>query len=386
MKIIKTTIFDEFRTKNGLDISVKKMVYNDIIIYELICNRNDPKKACLYIHGGPNLSCLSYISDTKNGLYRSVEILLSSTNLIFVEQKIELNQEQFIKAADIDEKFGVLFHASRYCSVINLYKSEGYTLHIFAQSFGALILFKILPQLSSDSIESITLGSPYLGVKDENIFVKERRKKTMMLSSFFSAKYSNSITNIRKRIASFGDDTLWHKLSLYMSHPAYPPGIVEKKLEGLLTQLSNCTNSELNTFFTYESTDLINFLIGSKYFTPNSNIYLESKKAYEDNFDNDIADECYWLCKQWDDSIPKKYLSEAVEQKEDLYEIFLLWLHNNHHELKIYFDTSDSTIPIQYYIDEYLINIETSKYKLDIREGYGHWMGNYIHKDKKNEY
>lgn len=384
MKITNTTILEKFKTKNGLDISVKKKLFGDITIYELINKKNDPQQACLYIHGGPNLSCLSYISDTKNGLYRSVEILLSFTNLIFVEQKIELTYEQTLKVQcnNMDDQFGVLYHVSRYCSVINFYKSAGLTINVFAQSFGALILFKILSQLNSGSIESITLGSPYLGVKEKGIFVNERRKKTMILSSFFSTEYSNSINKIRKRIASFGDDTLWHKLSLYMNHPAYPPGIVEKKFQVLLNQLTNCTNSKLERFFNYEPTDLLNFLIGSKYFTPNSNIYLESEKAYQDSFNNDIADECYWLCRQWDNSIPRKYLSTIIENNESIFETFLSWLHDNKCNIRIYYDISDTTIPIQYFIDEFLINIDPSKYRLDIREGYGHWLGNYIHKEK----
>lgn len=376
----------EFKTRNNLQIRIEKVLIDDIQIFKLININLNSKKFMVYIHGGPNLSCIDYLNDTRCGFFRSVELLMQETNIIFVEQKVEIDNSVLEKFNELNlftyiiESFGSEAQARRYAKVIvNFLKNENH-IGIFAQSYGAQILFDLvgLNIIPWENISYITLSSPFVRNDNCDDFLLQRREKVQKLISEMAVIFQEDLKIIKSNLSQIGMEDYWNKLSVYMTHPAYPVGIIENNLRNLFKKVHHLNQEELKNFFKVEETDLVNYIIGSFYFTPLSNYYESSKSVLKQLIPNSsIPDEMQWFLKSWEKNLNSKLIHVKSKKLNDNLQHFIYLAEIAKFPIFIYFDPKDISIPVDRISEALIPQLEKYAY-FECRENYGHWIGNYI--------
>lgn len=383
-----------FTTKAGVEAILRTSECAGKTVFELINPTVSPSKVMFYIHGGPNLCCEPYISDTENGGFRSLEGLLRHTNIILVNQRENISLDDVSRwksngqtdehvVQRLMQDHGPDSQARGYLEVIRQF-SEGRKYGIFAQSFGAQVLFSILHQVHGDEFcpEYLTLGSPFLGVETSHVFVSNRRavlKSRMLdLSGFLNG--NRQLLAVRQRTTTLGlAEAAWHKLALTISHPAYPVGIVEKQFHAQLESLTAANDKDFLAFFEGGTADVINFVIGSQYFTPTSNIFKATTQAIEDEeFSEWMPDESIWLKHDWQQQYNGSTILQSTSQERPIdSDLKLLVDAMNTTPTFVYFDPIDFMIPVNHFLDRQLPIIDEAAH-IELREGYGHWVGHSI--------
>ncbi len=383
-----------FTSQLGMELQVETIPKGNHVIYK-VSNPNISIEQCmLYLHGGPNLSCEPYIEDTIHGGYRSLEPFLLHTNIILVDvstsssdydiKKSEGKSTNQSSILEILSRFKPESLATVYLSAVSehLINKRG---SVYAQSFGAQILFHLLPELDKINFDAkqIYLGSPFLGVKNTNDFVEHRRKSLFhrfnMLAKLIQT--NDFVISIRNRIDSLGmPELVWHKLALNLTHPAHPPGLVAKNLLNKFEEITLLDDTEFRDYFSTSQHDIINFIVGSASFTPGSNIYIatgEHVKAFP--LSDDLPDEAIWLLYNWETEYGSSPLLSWKSTSVN-YHNTIDFLQHLSETLKIYliFDPTDFMIPVNSIAEEFMPVLE-NKIEFHTRENYGHWAGHSVY-------
>jgi len=372
----------EFVSKSGVRFSVTKEQVEGVDVYRLNNSDLSNRRAVLYIHGGPNLSCVPYIEDTIQGSFRSLENILRCSHILLVEQKS--NMAICTDDSGSDEiyskvllQFGPEYQARVYFNVIKTVIDEA-PFGVFAQSFGMQILFYLLNLLpsSNSNLQYLALGSPFFGVKRSRDFIHDRRFRLNKRGEEIASCFSSAYAQVKNRLDSLHMEPIyWHKLALDLAHPAYSPGIIYKELDSRTRQLLTASDAEFRQFFELPPVDIINFCIGSKYFTPGSNLYRETTNgitAIEGS--SYLPDEGKWLQYVW----RKQYPSSLLAITSDNYSFYdnVASLASFMKDVPCYsfFDRRDIAIPVDLYFENVLPQIDGIS-KIYMRDGYGHWAG-----------
>lgn len=383
-----------FVCKSGLEVTLRKSRFRKIYVYELINESFPVNNYAMYIHGGPNLSCAPYLTETETGGFRSLENVLMHTNLLLVDQEVRLSIQECVSRtvseSPIDDymqsllaNHGPAAQAEEYNNVINHYL-HGLNYGLIAQSFGAQILLAMLDQLEGDSVmpDYIAFGSPFFVSKRTDTYLNNRRVKlrarTELMASFL--KGSGPLKDVRQRSDRLNlSPESWHKIALTIAHPAHPVGVITKSLSAQLNILSETDDLAFADFFNVGEPDVLNFAISSNYFTPGSNIYAETCAAQERHaFAEWMPDEGHWLSNAWAHQYSElpilAYQSPNISSEKEL-DILRGTMASI--PTLFCFDRGDFMVPVDRFLNETLPTLG-EKAHVVLREGYGHWVGHSI--------
>ena len=371
----------QFYLRENIPIVVKKIKFKNYFFVKVINQTIDENNICVYIHGGPNINFMQYIEDTANKMNRTVENILSVSNILFVDQYINTSLEDCNLSEIVNGDGNPKNLSSRYIDVINnflLDKSYG----IFSQSFGMSTLSFICKKIDTLIQHPLYMfiGSPFLYTPSKSLFIKNRRSDIMKLNYQFKDLLFNSknLESILGRLIAFNEDTnKIHKISQEITNPFLPIGLIYEKLNLKIKYLSTCTDKDFINYFSNPPINAVNFVIGSKYFSPGSNIYLETKNSVKSVvYKKWMLDEGKYLCYlyelQYKGTKFLEYVSKKNNELED-WDVSVIKC-AKYIKTKIVFNTGDVSIPVSFYIDKFTPLLE-DYLQIDTREGYGHWVG-----------
>lgn len=382
----------ELLTKTGMAIELVVQESDGCLVYRLINPRVKTDRYMLYIHGGPNLSCKPYIEDTRTGGFRSLDAMLRWTNILMVDLSEKLESRKLPEsgtkeavsafADSILGRHSPEHQAKVYSDILSKHL-KGCHGGLFAQSFGAQILLNLLPRLEEAGFDRsyLCFGSPFLGAGDTTTFIECRRNTLKKRLDDLATQLAEhrGFDSIRERLKAVGlPDCRWHKVALEISHPAYPDGIILQRVERVLDEIQNMDDARFKEAFSTAEPDIVNFIVGSSFFTPGSNIHRATRQAVEtDPLPDDVPDEAVWMLHEWEQqyagtgmlewtsgALPysAKHNLELIEKASEDAKVFMV------------FEENDFMIPIKDTLSRYVSNFPASV-KCIFREGYGHWVG-----------
>lgn len=379
-KLQEGKVINQFRIRDNIPIVVMKFNFDNYHFVKVINQNITEENTCIYIHGGPNIDFMQYINDTINKVNRSIENILMVSNVLFVDQYYDISLSNY-NLSEIN-KIGDPRHlSSRYIGIINNFLTDE-CYGIFAQSFGMSILGFICQNINNLKYHPkyMFISSPFLYTTEQSLFIYTRRKRILDINYKLKDFLFNNknIISISHRLDDANEHKIKiNKISQEIVNPFVPIGLIYEKLKSKIQYLYTCNDSDFISYFSNPQINVVNYIIGSKYFSPKSNIYLETKSSIENiEYKKWMLDEGKYLCHLYEYQYKNTEFLEYTSKKYRNLKNWHIYITECAKSIKtqIIFNVDDISIPVDFYINEFTPLLEDSL-KIDVREGYGHWVG-----------